>query len=60
MSKIETLVDELDHPEGVAYDPRTNVVWAGGEAGQLYRVRLGDRTWEEHARAPGFVLLRIP
>jgi len=56
MPEIETLVDGLDHPECVAYDPRANVVWAGGEAGQLYRVELGDRTWEEHARAPGFVL----
>jgi gluconolactonase len=31
-------------------------VWAGGEAGQLYRVQLETRTWAEAARAPGFVL----
>jgi gluconolactonase len=47
-------VDGLDHPEGVAYDPAADVVWAGGEDGQLYRVR--DRGFEEVARAPGFVL----
>jgi sugar lactone lactonase YvrE len=48
------LVDGLDHPEGVAYDPVAGVVWAGGEGGQLYRV--GDGSFEEVARAPGFVL----
>jgi gluconolactonase len=56
MSAIEVLVDGLDHPEGVAYDPRADVVWAGGEAGQLYRVDTHARTSELHARAPGFVL----
>src|ERR671939_2145665 len=56
MRAIETLVDGLDHAEGVAYDPHADVVWAGGEDGQLYRVDLAARTWEEAARAPGFVL----
>ncbi|HET6643362.1 MAG TPA: SMP-30/gluconolactonase/LRE family protein [Gaiellaceae bacterium] len=56
MSAIETLVDGLDHPEGVCWDPRAGVVWAGGEAGQVYRVQLEERTAEEEARAPGFVL----
>jgi gluconolactonase len=53
---IETLVDGLDHPEGVCWDPLAGVVWAGGEAGQVYRVDLDDRTAEEVARAPGFLL----
>jgi gluconolactonase len=52
--RARVLVDGLDHPEGVAYDPVDDVVWAGGEAGQLYRVR-GD-AFEDVARAPGFVL----
>jgi gluconolactonase len=56
MARIETLVDGLDHPEGVAYDPRSGAVWAGGEDGQLYRVDLEARRFEEAARAPGFVL----
>src|SRR5205809_956156 len=56
MPGIETLVNGLDHPECVAYDPREDVVWAGGEAGQLYRVDVAARTWAEVARAPGFVL----
>jgi gluconolactonase len=53
---IETLVDGLDHPEGVCWDPGAGVVWAGGEAGQVYRVQLEVRRAEEVARAPGFVL----
>ena len=32
------------------------MLWAGGEAGQIYRVDLEARTAEEAARAPGFVL----
>jgi sugar lactone lactonase YvrE len=49
------LVDGLDHPEGVAWDPEAEVVWAGGEDGQLYRVTLDGRA-EQVARAPSFVL----
>src|SRR3954451_15860272 len=49
------LVDGLDHPEGVCWDPYAEVVWAGGEAGQLYRVTL-DGGVEEGAVAPSFVL----
>src|SRR5262245_45508254 len=56
MPTIEVLVDGLDHPEGVAYDPREDVVWAGGEDGQLYRVVHRERTYALHARAPGSVL----
>jgi sugar lactone lactonase YvrE len=53
---IEILVDGLDHPEGVCWDPVAGVVWAGGEAGQVYRVDLDERRAEEVARAPGFLL----
>jgi sugar lactone lactonase YvrE len=49
------LVDGLDHPEGVCWDPDAEVVWAGGEEGQLYRVTL-DGSFEEVALAPSFVL----
>lgn len=44
----------LDHPEGVAWGP-DGAVYAGGEAGQLYRVTLaGDVT--RFADTGGFVL----
>lgn len=50
------LVDGLDHPEGVAYDPAADVVWCGGEAGQLYRVDVAAGTAEQAGEAFGFVL----
>ena len=56
MHRCEVLVDGLDHPEGVAWDPASGVLWAGGEDGQLYQVDIARRTWQETARAPGFVL----
>lgn len=52
----EVLVDGLDHPEGVAYDHRRGVVYAGGEDGQVYAVDPERRTFSEIARTPGFVL----
>jgi gluconolactonase len=55
-ARERVLVDGLDHPEGVAWDPDAGVLWAGGEAGQLYRVGLDTGVAEEVARAPGFVL----
>jgi gluconolactonase len=56
MPATEVLVDGLDHPEGVAYDPVRDAVWAGGEDGQLYRVEVRERSARLAARAPGFVL----
>src|SRR4051812_12922679 len=52
----EGLVGGLDHPEGVAHDPSSDAVYAGGELGQLYRVDVDRRTWEQVGAAPGFVL----
>ncbi len=40
---LRTIVDGLDHPEGVCWSPDEGLVYAGGEAGQLYRFSLeGD------------------
>ena len=47
---MRPLAEGLDHPEGVAYDPDAHVVWAGGEAGQLYRVDPDSGAWTEQAR----------
>jgi gluconolactonase len=38
------LTDGLDHVEGVCWDPVRRCIWAGGEAGQLYRVELDGTT----------------
>jgi len=45
----------LDHPEGVAWGP-DGKVYAGGEAGQVYRLDLEAQTAEEFANTGGFVL----
>jgi sugar lactone lactonase YvrE len=50
------LVDGLDHPEGVCWDPGAGCLYAGGEDGQLYRVDLDTGAAEIVARAPGQVL----
>jgi sugar lactone lactonase YvrE len=55
VTEASVLVDGLDHPEGVCWDPDAGVIWAGGEDGQLYRVTL-DGAFEEVALAPSFVL----
>ncbi|MFN8221733.1 MAG: SMP-30/gluconolactonase/LRE family protein [Gaiellales bacterium] len=40
LAEATVLVDGLDHPEGVTVGP-DGAVWAGGEAGQVYRIE-GD------------------
>ncbi len=55
-TSVEILVEGLDHPEGVCWDPAAGVLWAGGEDGQVYRVDPVGRTVELAALAPGFVL----
>jgi len=52
---LTELADGLDHPEGVCWDADAGVLWAGGEAGQLYRVTLEGGV-EEVTRLPHFVL----
>jgi gluconolactonase len=37
---LRVLADGLDHVEGVCWDPLRRCIWAGGEAGQVYRVDL--------------------
>jgi gluconolactonase len=40
---LRTLVEGLDHPEGVCWSPPEQRLYAGGEGGQLYRFSLhGD------------------
>jgi gluconolactonase len=57
MATLEiTPVDaKLDHPEAVAWGPDGNV-YAGGEAGQIYRLDLADASLEEYANTGGCLL----
>jgi gluconolactonase len=55
VDRFRALGGGLDHPEGVAWDPARGVLYAGGEAGQLYRVTL-DGSVEQVASTGGFLL----
>lgn len=50
-----TLADNLDHPEGVAWGT-DGYVYAGGEAGQIYRIHLEKGEKAEIANTGGFIL----
>lgn len=54
LDACEPFVHDLDHPEGVAWGP-DGFVYAGGEAGQIYRITL-DGTKTQIASTNGFVL----
>ena len=40
LDRFEDLVDGLNHPEGVAWNPVDGLVYAGGEGGEFYAVSL--------------------
>ena len=55
ISTLSVLAAGLDHPESVAWGP-DGMAYAGGEAGQVYRVDLAANTFETVAITGGFVL----
>lgn len=55
LSAASTFYDGLDHPECVAVHPDGSV-WAGGEAGQIYRLPPDGSAAEEVASTGGFTL----
>lgn len=55
LAHAQMLVQGLDHPEGVTYGP-DGKIYAGGEAGQVYRVDLTAQTVEEFADTDGLNL----
>src|SRR3546814_20111004 len=54
IEQVSIFAEGLDHPECMAYHPDGSV-WAGGEAGQIYRISSDGSTVEEIARTGGFV-----
>lgn len=56
VGRIGTLVEGLDHPEGVAWSPDEHAVYAGGEDGQIYRVELSSPEPNVIADVGGLVL----
>lgn len=55
LKHAETYVEGLDHPEGVALGPDGNL-YAGGEAGQVYRIDYGTQRVDEYANTGGLNL----
>jgi sugar lactone lactonase YvrE len=55
LSKSIEFATGLDHPECIAVHP-DGTVWAGGEAGQIYRISADGQQVEEVANTGGFVL----
>ena len=55
MNNAEVLVDGLDHPEGVALGPDGHI-YAGGEAGQVYRIDIHSRHVEHFGTTKGINL----
>lgn len=54
-TQISVLVEGLDHPEGIAWG-LDGYAYAGGEAGQIYRIDIEKRELSEFANTGGFVL----
>lgn len=54
LKEFKVLVEGLDHPECVAWSP-AGFLYAGGEAGQIYRVNL-DGSFAELTSTGGFIL----
>jgi gluconolactonase len=55
ISEVRNFVSGLDHPEGVAVG-RDGTLYAGGEAGQVYRISSDGKKTETLARTGGFCL----
>jgi sugar lactone lactonase YvrE len=55
LKRTTVFADGLDHPECVAIHPDGSV-WAGGEAGQIYKISPDGKTIKEIANTGGFIL----
>ncbi len=55
LEKATVFAEGLDHPECIAEHPN-GTLWAGGEAGQIYRISSDGATVEEVANTGGFIL----
>lgn len=55
LERIRIFADGLDHPECVCWHPNGSL-YAGGEAGQIYRISSDGRQVDEIGRTNGFLL----
>ncbi len=54
-TQVSVFVEGLDHPEGIAWG-LDGYAYAGGEAGQLYRIDIEEQELEQVADTGGFLL----
>ena len=54
-TQVSVFVEGLDHPEGIAWGP-DGYAYAGGEAGQLYRIDVDKKQITQFADTGGFIL----
>jgi gluconolactonase len=59
LEDFDELVDGLNHPEGVAWDPFNGVLYAGGEEGELYRVTLDGKAEQVGSTGGGLLGLAL-
>lgn len=57
--RLRALAEGLDHPEGVCWCPTRRCIYAGGEAGQLYRIDPDTGSVELVAQVPDGFLVGI-
>lgn len=55
LDELTVLASGLDHPEGVAWG-QDGTIYAGGEAGQIYRVNPNTGEFSQIATTEGFIL----
>lgn len=55
IDRASIFCDGLDHPEGIAVHPDGSI-WAGGEAGQIYKIAPDGQQITEVASTGGFIL----
>lgn len=56
LDEVRVIGVRLDHPEGIAWDPKSGVLYAGGEAGQLYRLDPVNGSQELVGSSGGYLL----
>ncbi|MCL4351870.1 MAG: SMP-30/gluconolactonase/LRE family protein [Firmicutes bacterium] len=55
LSEVTLFADGLDHPECITVDPQ-GTLWAGGEAGQVYKINAQDGSYTIVGNTGGFLL----
>ena len=54
--ELRVLAEDLDHAEGICWDATRQCLWAGGEAGQIYRIELDGTVVVEEVITWGVLL----